>query len=58
MPWPHIDDPTHWRGRAAEARAVAEKMTDSASQKMMLNIAADYDRLAEHTEEQTKKPSP
>ena len=37
---------------------MAEKMTDSASQKMMLNIAADYDRLAEHTEEQTKKPSP
>jgi hypothetical protein len=43
-----INDPKHWRDRAEEARTLAEMMNDEASKQMMLRIAADFDRLAEH----------
>jgi hypothetical protein len=40
------NDPTFWRGRATEARAVAAKMTDEFSRDTMLAVAARYERLA------------
>jgi hypothetical protein len=46
-----FDDPKHWRGRAEEARVLAEQMSDSASREMMLGIAKDYERLAERAEQ-------
>jgi hypothetical protein len=58
MPWSQIDDPKHWRSRAEEARAVAEHMTDPISKQMMLNVAADYERLAKRAEERRAKASP
>ena len=48
-----INDPSHWRDRAEEARRIAEDMADKEAQRMMLNIAAGYDRLAQHAEERT-----
>ena len=42
----HINDPKHWRYRAEEARAMAESMTDPEAKQSMLNVAADYERLA------------
>ncbi len=40
------NDPEHWRERAAEARALAEKMTDDMGKQAMIEIAEKYDRLA------------
>jgi hypothetical protein len=39
------NDPEHWRERATEARALADKMTDAADKKAMIEIAEKYDRL-------------
>jgi hypothetical protein len=47
----HINDPKHWRYRAKEARAMAESMTDPEAKRLMLNVAADYERLAERAEQ-------
>jgi hypothetical protein len=41
-----LNDPAHWRKRAAEARASAEEMTDPEAKLTMLAIAADYEKLA------------
>jgi hypothetical protein len=47
----HINDPKHWRYRAEEARAMAESMTDPEAKRLMLNVAADYERLAKRAED-------
>jgi hypothetical protein len=40
------NNPTHWRDRARQMRALAEQVSDKISKEMMLRIAEDYDRLA------------
>jgi hypothetical protein len=45
------DDPEYWRERAKEARTHAHHLTDPASQRMMLELASDYDKLAKRAEE-------
>ena len=45
-----INDPRHWRERAEEARRIAEDMADPDAKRMMLIIAAGYDRLAQHAD--------
>jgi hypothetical protein len=40
----------HWRARAAEARALAEHMSDEESKSRMLRIASDYDKIADVAE--------
>jgi hypothetical protein len=37
----------HWRMRAEKMRTLAEEADDPTVRSMMLRIAADYDRLAE-----------
>ena len=49
----HINDPKHWRHRAAEARAMAESLTDPEAKQLMLNVAADYEKLAKRAEERS-----
>jgi hypothetical protein len=41
-----IDDPSHWRQRAQEARAEADKLSDAEVKQTMLEIAAAYERLS------------
>jgi hypothetical protein len=40
------DNPAHWRQRAQEARAEADRLDDPAMRQTMLEIAAAYERLA------------
>ena len=39
MPWRLLNDAKHWRDRAEEARATAERMTDPKAERIMLAIA-------------------
>jgi hypothetical protein len=58
----NLNDPAHWRDRAAEMRALAGEMKDGQSRSIMLNLASDYDKLADRAEERAKMglsgPSP
>lgn len=55
-----IDNHKFWEARAAEARAVADKLSDPSSRQYMLHIASVYDRLAErakaHSEPEDEPP--
>jgi hypothetical protein len=42
-----VNDPKHWRDRAAEMRALAEAMKDTDTIAIMHRLADDYDRLAD-----------
>lgn len=44
-------DSEYWRNRAAEARAQMREMTDAGARKTLLDIAENYDRLAEQAEQ-------
>lgn len=48
---PPINDPSHWRQRADEARRIAEQLTDAAARQAMQEVAASYERLAKLAEE-------
>jgi len=60
---PHVPskplDEKYWLERAREACAQADLMTHPEAKRMMLEIAAGYQRLAQMTEERTgrRKPS-
>jgi hypothetical protein len=41
----------HWRDRAKKVRALADDMPDPHSKRMLVEIAARYDRLAERARE-------
>jgi hypothetical protein len=47
MPSSFVNDPQHWRDRAAEMRALARGATDVDTEGIMLRLADDYDKLAD-----------
>jgi hypothetical protein len=47
----------HWRLRATEAHVSAENMEDAESKLSMLNIAREFERLAERAEKLSKMES-
>jgi hypothetical protein len=49
-----INDPKYWRYRAEEARAMAESMTKPEAKQLMLNVVADYEKLAKRAEERSE----
>jgi hypothetical protein len=55
MPGSHLNDPSHWLARAIEARTLAGQMADPVSKMLMLNVAADYEKLANRAEERAKR---
>jgi hypothetical protein len=44
-----ITDPAYWRQRAAEARRMAEQLSDAVARQTLEDIAAACDQLAELT---------
>ena len=48
MPQLSFDSPEYWHARAAEARAMADGMSEPTPKRIMLGIAQGYDRLAAH----------
>src|ERR1700730_780677 len=47
MPPRDINDPEHWRGRAAKIRALALTMKGTESDILMSDLVTDYDKLAD-----------
>jgi hypothetical protein len=45
-----VHNATHWLNQANEARRIAAAMGGAVAKQLMLNIAVDYDRMAEHVE--------
>ena len=46
-----LNNVTHWKDRAEEARAHAQQLTDPEAKRMMLDIATSYDGIAARAEE-------
>jgi hypothetical protein len=53
-----LPDEEYWLKRAREAYAQAGRMTHPEAKRMMLEIAAGYQRLAQSTEERTGRKKP
>jgi hypothetical protein len=47
-------DPEYWRGRAEEARTLAEEMNSAETRRMMLEIADNYEKIAAIAEKTRK----
>lgn len=47
MPYTSRYNQFHWRERAAEARRIADLLSDSTARMHTMNCAESYDRLAE-----------
>lgn len=58
----HLNDWKHWRDRAEEMRVLANGMKEIDTRSIMLNLASDYDKLADRAEDRAKHdtvaPSP
>jgi hypothetical protein len=53
-----LDDVDHWLSRAEETRTIAELMNDLEARRIMFDIAAGYDRLAERAAERQVQRKP
>ena len=49
-----LNNPESWRQRAAEARAIANGMTDPEAKRTMLGVAQSYELLAERAQLRAK----
>ncbi len=52
-----LQNPKHWRDRAAEARAQAEQIASPDAKKALEQVALGYDRLADKAEERLRHKS-
>jgi hypothetical protein len=50
-----VNDHQHWKDRAAEMRALADWMTASETQAIILRLASDYELLAVHAAGRSEK---
>src|SRR6516162_3009850 len=54
MPASLINDPEHWRDRAREKRALADRLTNEQVKQTVLRVANEYERLTEQAEERSR----
>jgi hypothetical protein len=52
----HRNNPDFWRGRAEEARTMAEGMKDLHARLIMLNVAESYEWMAKRVERMRRPP--
>ena len=57
MPKDFINDPTHWRNRAAETRELAQRVDDDEARKRLSKLATEFDRIALRVEDRMNKPN-
>ena len=50
-----VDDPESWRLKAKNMRALATKTVDQSAKKIMEDVAASYERLAELAEQDRRE---
>jgi len=48
----------HWRERAEQMRTLADEMNDLIARTAMLQIANDYDHMAERADERVRNSKP
>jgi hypothetical protein len=53
---PLIGNPMHLRNRAKEMRVLADTLTDLDEKRLALQMAGDYENLAQHGEARTASP--
>jgi hypothetical protein len=54
----HLDDPDYWRDRAAEVRALADDVNNQKARDVILQIAAEYEILADRAQERARRGRP
>jgi hypothetical protein len=54
---PDTFDPKFWRDSAAQARALAQKLDDPDSRRVLIEIAGRYDELADRAIKVLKVPA-
>jgi hypothetical protein len=54
MPTSDVKNADYWRARAEEMRAQANQMNDAHARQTLLEIAENYDQLAERTDAMTR----
>jgi hypothetical protein len=55
MPKDFINDPNHWHKRAEETRELAERVSDNAARKRLLELATEFKRIALRLEDRLKQ---
>ena len=50
MPASHVNNSKHWRDRAAQMRALSDMMKDVDAVAIMLQLADDYEMLADRAD--------
>jgi hypothetical protein len=45
-----LENPGYWRSRAEDARSIANESQNPKIKRTMLDVAAGYDRMAQHAE--------
>jgi hypothetical protein len=54
----HLDDPDYWRDRAAEVRALADDVNNQKARDVILQMAAEYEILADRAQERARRGRP
>ena len=54
----HLDDPDYWRDRAAQVRALADDVNNQKARDVILQIAAEYEILADRAQERARRGRP
>jgi hypothetical protein len=52
-----VNNAGHWKARAAEARQLAAAETDEVTKRALLDLAAEFDKLAERAEHRQQAKS-